>query len=51
MTTFYSIDDANAALAEVEPILEALRDERRELIRLRDRTLAGRADGGSAAEL
>ena len=51
MTTFYSIDDANAALAEVEPILNALRDERQELIRLRDRTLAGRADGGDAAEI
>ena len=51
MTTFYSIDDANAALIEVEPILSALRDERHELIRLRDRTLAGRADGGDAAEV
>ena len=51
MTTFYSIDDANAALAEVEPILTALRDERQELIRLRDRTLAGRANGGDAAEV
>ena len=51
MTTFYSIDDANAALVEVEPILNALRDERQELIRLRDRALAGRADGGDAAEI
>ncbi len=50
MTTFYSIDDANAALVEVEPILSALRDERQELIRLRDRALAGRVDGGDAAE-
>jgi hypothetical protein len=50
VTTFYSIDDANAALAEVEPILATLRDERAELIRLRDRTIAGRADGGDAAE-
>ena len=51
MTTFYSIDDANAALVEVEPILNALRDEREELILLRDRALAGRADGGDAAEI
>lgn len=51
MTTFYSIDDANNALVEVEPILNALRDERQELIRLRDRALAGRADGGDAAEI
>ena len=51
MTTFYSIDDANAALAEVEPILSTLRDERQELIRLRDRALAGRADGGDAADI
>ena len=50
MTTFYSIDDANAALVEVEPILSGLRDERQELIRLRDRALAGRAEGGDAAE-
>jgi len=50
VTTFYSIDDANAALVEVEPILSALRDERQELIRLRDRALAGRVDGGDAAE-
>ena len=47
MTTFYSIDDANAALEEVEPILQALRDERKELIRLRDRALAGRAGAGT----
>ncbi|MCI0345941.1 MAG: DUF2203 domain-containing protein [Chloroflexi bacterium] len=51
MTTFYSIDDANATLTEIEPILEGLRDERQELIRLRDRALAGRADGGDASEV
>ena len=54
MTRFYSIDDAMATLEEVEPILLALRDERAELIRLRDRALAGRAggatDAGSEAE-
>ncbi len=52
MTRFYDIDAANDALAEVEPILLALRDERRELIRLRDRALAGAIGGdvGGAAD-
>ena len=50
MTRFYSIDDANAAMAEVEPILVGLRDERKELIRLRDRALAGRASGTTDGE-
>ncbi|MES2209622.1 MAG: DUF2203 domain-containing protein [Chloroflexota bacterium] len=36
MTRFYSIDDANAALPDVERILLDLRDQRTELIRLRD---------------
>lgn len=47
MTRFYTIDTANEALREVEPILRDLRDERAELIRLRDRALAGR---GAALE-
>jgi len=50
VTRFYSIDDANAAMAEVEPILVGLRDERKELIRLRDRALAGRASGTTDGE-
>ncbi|MBI2762332.1 MAG: DUF2203 domain-containing protein [Chloroflexi bacterium] len=36
MARFYSIDDANAALPDVERILLDLRDQRTELIRLRD---------------
>ncbi len=36
MTRFYSIDAANAALPEVERILLDLRDQRAELIHLRD---------------
>lgn len=36
MTRFYDIDEANAALPDVERILIALRDQRAELIRLRD---------------
>ena len=40
MTHFYAIDEANAALPEVERILAALRDQREELIALRDRVVA-----------
>jgi hypothetical protein len=36
MTRFFDLDEANAALPEVRTILESLRDERAELIRLRD---------------
>lgn len=37
MTTYYDIDGANARLPEVREILELLRTQRAELIRLRDR--------------
>ena len=40
MTRYYAIDDANAAVPEVERILIALRDQREELINLRDRVVA-----------
>lgn len=40
MTRYYAIDEANAALPEVERILTALRDQREELIALRDRVVA-----------
>lgn len=40
MTRYYSIDEANEALPEVERILIALRDQREELINLRDRVVA-----------
>ena len=36
MTRFYRIDEATELLGEVEPILERLRDERSQLIGLRD---------------
>lgn len=39
MTRFYDIDEANATLPEVERILLDLRDQRAELIRLRDAVL------------
>lgn len=48
MTRFYSIDDANDALPDVERILLALRDQRAELIRLRDAVLE--ATNGAAAD-
>ena len=45
MTRFYAIDEANAALPDVERILVALRDQREELIELRDRVVAASPDG------
>jgi hypothetical protein len=47
MTRFYDIDAANAALAEVEPLLATLSDQRAELIRLRDRAIATSSPAGS----
>lgn len=40
MTRFFDVDAANEALIEVAPLLATLSDQRAELIRLRDRTLA-----------
>jgi hypothetical protein len=40
VSRFYAIDEANDALPEVERILAALRDQREELIELRDRVVA-----------
>jgi hypothetical protein len=57
VTRFYAIDEANAALPDVERILVALRDQREELIELRDRVVAAApADGetpttGSAEQI
>jgi hypothetical protein len=53
MTRFYDIDEANATLKEVEPLLATLADQRNELVRLRDRVRAahsptGGGEGGSA---
>lgn len=47
MTRFFDIDDANAALTEVGPMLATLSDQRAELIRLRDRALAAHAAAAS----
>ena len=43
MTRFFDLDEANEALPEVRSILELLRDERAELIRLRDEVLLHRS--------
>jgi hypothetical protein len=52
MARFFDIDAANEALAEVAPLLATLADQRAELIRLRDRTLAAHAStGGGPAEI
>jgi hypothetical protein len=44
VTTFYDIDAANARLAEMREILSLLRDQRAELIRLRDLSQAPETD-------
>ena len=44
MTRFYSIDDANAALPDIKRILEDLRAQRDELIRLRDMVTGAQVD-------
>jgi hypothetical protein len=53
MAAFYDIDAANDTLVEVGPLLATLADQRGELIRLRDRTLAAHAAAasGGPAEL
>jgi hypothetical protein len=40
VSRYYTIDEANDSLQEVERILAALRDQREELIELRDRVVA-----------
>jgi hypothetical protein len=42
VTRFFDLDEANAALPEVRAILESLRHERAELIRLRDEVVRHR---------
>jgi hypothetical protein len=48
VTRFYDLDEANSALGEVRTILETLRDQRAELIRLRDVVLASGDDDQEA---
>jgi hypothetical protein len=49
MTRYYAIDEANAALPEVDRILAALRDQRAELIALRDDAVATTGEDGQPA--
>jgi len=56
MARFYDLDRANARVSELRDILELLRDQRAELIRLRDLVLerqsaveAGTSDSGSGS--
>lgn len=44
MSRYYTIDAANGTVPEVERILAALRDQRAELIALRDRVVAASPD-------
>ena len=46
VSRFYAIDEANAALPEVERILVVLRDEREQLIELRDKVVAASPPDG-----
>jgi hypothetical protein len=46
VSRFYAIDEANAALPEVERILIVLRDEREQLIELRDKVVAASPPDG-----
>jgi hypothetical protein len=46
VSRYYAIDEANAALPDVDRILTALRDQRSELVALRDRALMLTPDDG-----
>ena len=50
MTRFYAIDEANAAIPDVERILVALRDQREDLITFRDRALGLTPEDGAAPD-
>ena len=46
MTRYYTIDAANAVVAELDGIMSVLAEQRAELVRLRDQVLAGSGGGG-----
>jgi hypothetical protein len=48
VTRFYAIDEANAAIPDVERILVALRDQREDLITFRDRAIGLTPEEGEA---
>jgi hypothetical protein len=47
VTSFYGLDRANERLAELTPVLEALRQQRLEVIALRDRLALARREQGA----
>ena len=49
MARFYDIDAANAAVPELDGILDVLADQRAELVRLRDEVLAAGSGAGDGA--
>ncbi len=49
MSSFFDVDAANEALVEVAPLLATLADQRAELIRLRDQTLATQTAAASGS--
>jgi hypothetical protein len=49
VTRFFDLDEANGLIPEVRTILEGLRDQRAELIRLRDQVLLHRSSTESPA--
>jgi len=48
VTRFYDLDDANAALPDLEGILETLAGQRAELVRIRDEVLARHPEAAEA---
>jgi hypothetical protein len=50
VSRFFDLDEANALIPEVRTILQSLRDERAELIRLRDRLLLIEAAADTPAQ-
>jgi hypothetical protein len=50
MTRFFDLDEANSTLPEVRDILESLRDQRAELIRLRDEVVERTAEADHGSE-
>jgi hypothetical protein len=50
MTRFFDLDEANSTLPEVRDILESLRDQRAELIRLRDEVVDRTAESDRTAD-
>jgi hypothetical protein len=50
MARFFDLDEANSTLPEVRDILESLRDQRAELIRLRDEVVERTAEADRAPD-